>query len=104
MQNPGSFNNNDNRIFDPPFPQLTLNGFTFGTLTSVLTYNIRVDFSTSGYLFQFSNDSNNSFPVSITLTKFQTPQPEIIPEPDNLLGILAVGGIMLWGVWKNARH
>jgi hypothetical protein len=99
LQPPGSFNN-DNRVFDPPFPQLTQNGFAFGTLTSVLTYNIRVDFSTRGYLFQFSNDPNNSFPVNLTLTKFQTPQPETIPEPSNLLGTLVVAGIMLCRVRK----
>jgi hypothetical protein len=104
LQLPGSFNNNDNRIFDPPFPQLTENGFAFGTLTSVLTYNIWVDLSTRGYLFQFSNDANNSFPVTLTLTQFQTPQPETIPEPGNLLGTLAVGGIMLCGVLKRAKH
>lgn len=104
LQPPGLFANNDNRIFDPPFPQLTENGFSFGTLTSVLTYNIRVDYGTGGYLFQFSNDPNNSFPVTLSLTKIQTPQPETIPEPGNFLGTLTVGGIMLCGVLKRTRH
>jgi hypothetical protein len=99
---PGTFSSNDNRLFDPPFPQLTMNGFSFGSTASVFNFNISANFSTSGYSFLFEG-TPDAFPVNFSVTK-DLQEEETIPESSNLLGLILLGGLMLGSTFTRARQ